>query len=243
MPRRIHFLFAADSRAYSFDQYKKPADISCHVHFIIKRGAVVEDLISPTLAKIRRWGIDDVIIIRLAAGINNLTELYSLFPNTKKVLRRSTVTADDLLHQFAQFKRAVHRVRPNALVGLTTIAPASFARFQTYKQLAVPILDDEALQTNQQELDSIIDTVNATIKTINTTPQHGFTLRTLSWHTAVRKTTKRRGRYHINYAVRNNFAPLYDGLHAKSTLKRKWYKLVYQVFEREYKEWQHKIDN
>ena len=71
MPTPIHHLFVADSRAYSFDQYTPPPSNAC-VDFVIQRGAKIDDLILPTLTKLRSYDPSHFTIIKLAAGINDL---------------------------------------------------------------------------------------------------------------------------------------------------------------------------
>ncbi|KAJ8048288.1 hypothetical protein HOLleu_00541 [Holothuria leucospilota] len=234
-----HLLFVADSRAYSFDRYTQPhvpgeGSVQVRVHYVIKRGARVADLLEPTLSKLRQWREDDFIVTRVAAGINDLTELFSLPTHTKRVLRRSAVTSSDLVREFSQFKSACLRLRPKCIVIFTTIPPASFSKFQLSKCLPQPILTAEQLQRNQADLDSTLDSVNSSIKDLNQEAQHGIVFQTLSWHTTVRKPTKRKSRSgNYTRTIRNDFSPLYDGLHAKSTTKNRWFTLLHKLFAKD----------
>ena len=72
MPRIIRYLLVADSRAFSFNKYSKPVGSNIAIDFVIHRGATVDDLLLPTLARLRTYPLEDRIIIKLAAGINNL---------------------------------------------------------------------------------------------------------------------------------------------------------------------------
>lgn len=232
-----HLVFVADSRAYSFDRYTQPSlpgEGSRKVHYIIKRGARVRDLFEPTLSKLRQFQQEDFVIVRVAAGINDLTELFSTPQHNKRVLRRSTVTSGDLLVEFNHFRSACLRVHTKSIIIITTIPPASFARFQQSKGLNHPILSEEQLKQNQADLDSTLDTVNSAIKSLNQEAQHGLVFTTLCWHTTIRKPTKRKSRSgRHTRTIRNDFSSLYDGLHAKSTTKQRWFTLLHSLFTKD----------
>ena len=118
------------------------------------------------------------------------------------------------------------------MILIVTIALASFAKFQACNNLRSPILTEDELRCNQTQLDSLLDQVNVRIRAFNNKLQLGISARTLSWHTSVRKPSKRRTRSGAyNTSLRNDFSQLYDGLHAKSTLKRKWYNELYRSFQ------------
>ncbi len=80
MTARVRQLLVADSRAFSFDHYPRPESCSLNLDFVIVRGATIEDLILPTIAKLRSYSASDFTIIKLAAGINDLTNFCQSTP-------------------------------------------------------------------------------------------------------------------------------------------------------------------
>ena len=170
-------------------------------------------------------------MIRLAAGINDLTN-FTTSPCGKRVLQRSSVQPVDLIETFKTFEETIRERHPTLILSITTIPPASFAAFQACRELHTPILSQERLSTDQQDLNNTVDAVNAFITNHSKQFQQGVIPRTLCWHRDVRKATKRR---HKNGKIaktilRNNFTHLYDGLHAKTYLKQRWFKELLRAF-------------
>ncbi len=157
-------------------------------------------------------------------------------------MQRSDISLDDLFAKFNRFKRQVLASRPTTAISIVTIPPVSFARFQATKHLSSPILTESELKHNQRQLDLLLDQANARIRSVNTELQFGFSTRTLSWHTSVRKPSKRKNRSSYYTSLRNDFSQLYDGLHAKSTLKRKWYNELLKCFEIDTRALQQQLD-
>ena len=231
MTIEIRQLLVADSRAFSFDQYPQPENSSLNLDFVIIRGATIEDLIIPTLAKLCGYSASDFVIIKLAAGINDLTKFVRAPHARTKVLQKSDISLDGLFAKFSRFKQQVLACRPTTTISVVTIPPVSFSRFQASKQLPAPILSEDDLKFNQNQLDSLLDQVNTRIRSFNAELQLGIRTRTLSWHSSIRKPSKRRNQTGHYTTLRNDFSQLYDGLHAKSTLKRRWYKELLKSFE------------
>ena len=232
MPGVLKCLCVADSRAYSFDSYAPPPESRFTVDFIIVRGATVDQLLHHTLSKLRSYGEGDIIIIKLAAGINDLLEFERAPHAKRKVLKRSTVTGETLLSSFRSFKQRVCDCRRGVFLSVATIATASFSKFQASKRLDRPILGEDLLSLYQNDLDTTLDFVNAQVKILNSEQHFGIPSHTLSWHTSTRKSTKRRkrsGEYTVK--VRNHFSLLYDGLHAVSGLKKRWHAELYKSLE------------
>ena len=130
------------------------------------------------------------------------------------------------------YKQQIFSCRPTTIISIVTIPMVSFAKFKASKHLSSPLLSAEELDRNQRQIDLLLDQANARIREFNSVPQLGVITRTLSWHTAVRKPSKRKtrsGRY--NTCLRNDFSQLYDGLHAKPMLKRRWFNELLKSFE------------
>ena len=220
MPSNINKLFVSDSRSLNFKHYKPRSNID----FIVQRGAKLADLLPLTLTRLRTYAKEDYILLKLAAGINDFTTFTRRNSEGKRTLTCSTTTANELITQFWDFKRAILACHPKSVVSFVTIPPASFSKFQFSRQLSTPIFSTAELLELQNKLDQQIDIVNAALINENKTPQFGILPRTLSWHTSVRKPAKRRNRAgRLKKSTRNNFSKLYDGLHACSDLKHHWF--------------------
>lgn len=220
---RVHLLLVGDSRVYSFDRYRLPADFNLHIDFVIRRGATLSDLIAPTLRQLRNYNSQDWVLVRLAAGINDLIEFTG--PGPHRVLVRSPTDANQLILRLQQFREAILRQHQNTVISFITIPTASFCKFQENKQLAVPELTPVQLKVHQHDLDNQLDTVNSFIEQNSQDSQAEIIPRYLHWHSYIRRPTKRRNRTgRITKAItRNRFTLLYDGLHAVSTVKRRWF--------------------
>ena len=92
MSSKVRQLFVADSRAFLFDHYSRPPSCNLNVDFVIIRGAKIDDLILPTLAKLRSYSDSDVIIVKLAAGIYDLTVFTESTHSRAKVLQKSDLS-------------------------------------------------------------------------------------------------------------------------------------------------------
>ena len=229
----IRFLFVADSRGNKFSKYSKPKDKAFHftIDFITLRGAKIYNLVGPTIRRLSSYGAKDVVVVRLAAGINDLTTFVYDVTHEYRVLKSSNHTSDSLFQELSNFENAILTARANTLVTFTTIPPASFAKFQTSKKLRVPIIPQADIQKFQHNHDSIIDEVNEKIISHNSIPQGGVLLRSLSWHNTIRKVEKRTRHGKTTSNKRNHFAHLYDGLHGDSKLKQRWFLEMYKSFE------------
>lgn len=226
----IRCLFLADSRAHNFNKYPKLPDYSFTVDIISIRGAKIYNLVGPGVRKLHSYNTSDQIIVRLAAGVNDLTTFVYDSLHNKRVLKPSQHTADSLFSELMKFKEAIISARQNTIVLFTTIPTASLAKFQNSKKLRVQILSDNDLHIYQHELDATIDDINSQIIRHNKVMQHGVVLRTLCWHSSIRKSARRNRRGKTTHIVRNHFAHLYDGLHGDSKLKTQWHLAMYKLF-------------
>ena len=228
----IRFLFVADSRGHKFATYRKPEDkaFPLALDFVIIGGAKIYNLIGPTIRKLNSYSASDRVVVRLAAGINDLTAFRYDLTHEYRVLKPSNHCAESLFFELDNFKRAIQTARPYALVSFATIPPMSFCKFQESRKLLAPLLSKDDIQTFQRNHDAVIDEVNTKIVTHNSIPQSGVVLRTLSWHNSVRKLEKRTRRGKVRCDKRNHFAHLYDGLHGDSKLKQRWFSEMYKSF-------------
>ena len=233
----IRFLFVADSRGHRFVNYPKPEDKAiplASLDFVVIRGAKIYNLVGPTIRKLNSYSSTDRVVVRLAAGINDLTAFQYDATHEYRVLKPSNHSAESLFRELDNFKRAIQTARPSAIVSFTTIPPMSFYKFQKSKKLPVSLLSEDDIQSFQRSHDTVIDEVNNRIIEHNSIRQSGLVLRTLSWHNSVRKVEKRTHRNKTKRVKRNHFAHLYDGLHGDSKLKQRWFSELYSSFVRDY---------
>ena len=80
------------------------------------------DLILPTLAKLRSYSDSDFIIVKLAAGINDLTVFTESTHSRAKVLQKSDLSLDGLFAKYTNFKQQVLGCRATAIVSFVTTA-------------------------------------------------------------------------------------------------------------------------
>ena len=117
------------------------------------------------------------------------------------------------------------------MAGFIKIPTVSLEKFNALQKLTgvlwKPKLLDRELKSQQAKLDSELHELNLQLKIENNKQQtpHSKGCRTISWHNSITTRSKkksRKGHYRLKYT--NNFKRLYDGVHAVSELKRKWYK-------------------
>lgn len=232
-------VLVADSRANNFDKYKQPHDLN--IHYIIQRGATIEQLTSRTRTEIVSLTTKKYILVKIAAGINDILEKYTDCTGTH-IRLSTTSSAETIINKLLVFRSVVKTLIPSALVGFVTIPTAHLPSIQqhnidskkTIPSSAYPL---ETLQQEQSKLNTLIDEINNRIRTLNSNEQ-AFCTRgcwTVSWHSYIAKLhSKRSGKgrpakKHTRYMYGN----LYDGLHAVSTVKRAWFQLVLRSFRAE----------
>ena len=235
-PKRTAVCYiVADSRANNFDNsslFKQPEELT--IKYCIVRGAKIVDLSNKFLRIIDGENFEDKfpVVIKIACGINDLTQ-FKRNKEGENELHYSGKEATEVIQELVKFKTDIKQIIPNALVGFVTIPPLSFKLYHEHckqKQgLKHPELTDEILETYQTRLDSELDKINNLIKVENCLKQSGHSkgCMTVSWHNTVCRQSKRKrnsGRYKV--VTKNNFKELYDGLHANSDLKHKWFNQI-----------------
>ena len=218
-----------DSRLCGFDR-KNTGEID--IDFVIIRGAHVNDVLVPALDKIRSLQTFEggILIIKIALGINHFTEFVRHGQGVE--LKYSGATGCQVFNELRSFKQRIKSVRPDALVGFVTVPTISFVANKNYRleagKLKSSIYSDEQLQCFQITLDQEITLLNFKLKEENSFKQDGHNrgCMTVSWHKYVTRSSKRKRNKQSTKSqtvVRNNFSGLYDGIHAISTLKQKWF--------------------
>ena len=222
-------LLIGDSRSYGFSRYKQPKKLN--TDYVVVRGAKVEDLVAPSLEKVKNTRSDLPIFVKIACGINNLTK-FKVHDGGKE-LKPSECPSSELIGKLASFKKKIKEIRPDSLVGFVTIPTLSIEKYNTHLRnrglLWDPELSKSGLEAAQKTVDSALDDVNAWIKRENCEKQanHNRGCRTVSWHNTITKRSKvkrKSGQYKIVF--KKDYKLLYDGLHAVSYVKQKWFREV-----------------
>ena len=127
---------------------------------------------------------------------------------------------------------------PTAVVGFVTIPTLSFVKYRdskSDKEQRSFLPTDEQLEIDQNKLDKELIVLNTDIKVENSRKQSGLlkVCYTVSWHYTVSKQSIRKRRSGSRKVIRNNFANLYDGLHATHSLKKRWHKKLLKCVDTE----------
>lgn len=221
-------IIVGDSRLAGFQHYSSNTDLQ--LQFVIRRGAQVADLVHPTLQTVRNVHKIGVLVVKISCGINNFTKFIS--HRDGRELTYAGITADNVFSQLHDFKRKIKEIRPDALVGFVTVPTLSFAkniksRIESRKLVKSKFTEADIKEV-QQSLDEQIQLLNIKLKFENSVRQAGHKkgCRTVSWHSYITKCSKRKRNKlarRSRTVIRNNFSKLYDGLHAVSDLKRRWF--------------------
>lgn len=230
-------IFVSDSRGWGFDKYKQPGDLK--FEYVLRRGALVNDLVDETLKLLRRYG-DRVLVVKIALGINEFTCFVSHRNGTE--LRFSSINEKTVFDKLIEFKHKIKSVNKSCLVGFITIPPISFEKNRQYRldigKLKESTFSDLQIVEFQDKLNEQVSLLNTRIRLENSTQQSGHRkgCRTISWHNDIVRLSKVRNRRGVlRNRIRNDFSKLYDGIHATSYLKQKWFKELCKCVEAELK--------
>ena len=208
------------------------------LNYLIQRGANISELQRLALQKFSNHKPADNLYIKIAAGINDLTCFQNHKQGQELVL--SDESAQDIIERLSFFKYQIKSIYPTALIGYVTIPSVSFVKNRDFRlsdgSLKKSLFTNEQLQIFQSELDEKIEKINCWIKLENNRKQevHNRGCRTVSWHSSVSKTSKKRRKHGTFRTVtRNKFDALYDGVHAISSVKHKWFAEVVKAIKAE----------
>ncbi|MES9880272.1 MAG: hypothetical protein ABW185_05255 [Sedimenticola sp.] len=229
-------IFCCDSRGNNFDKYEQP-DIK--IEYIIVRGATVSSLQRETLHYLHKYtDHEEKLNIKVCVGINDLLR------KVNGVTTVSDIGVESLFHKLKQFKSVVQSERPNALFGFVTIPHCSLADYGEFcaqkknktKSNPPANVSQNDLVATQSVLNQKVNDINRMLITENfSATKIGIRPLTVQFHKEILHLhTKRAGKKKKNKTVHSyHFSRLYDGLHAKSHIKRKWFRSLVQIFKRE----------
>lgn len=220
-----HSILISDSRAINFEYYNRQSfNKDVQLKFVCKRGAKINELLNESIEAVQSIPSSDQLIIELAVGINNLTELTGQGP--QKSLSNSVETPDSVLADLLNLKRSLKTLRTDAIVGIVNIPNLSFLKYNKY--IGNKSLGSHQLCLMQLVIDGKIDVINRRIERENRAvkqgPNNNIVVPSVYWNRVIRRSSKKR-RMNGSYALRmrNHFDGLYDGLHGKSDTKRGWF--------------------
>lgn len=225
---KYHAILLADSRARGFTNLDQGKFYTYDVHYVVRPGYTIRDLTADALTLVRNISPDNTtLLIKIAAGINNLTlkinrrRAYEIAP--------STATANTVLAELVNLKRAIKEIRPDAIVSYMTIPPVNFIQQLSYWQekrcLPFPIYTQEERLEFQEAHEIIVSDINQNIKELNYNEQRGIHCQTSSWHSAVLRRQRGKDRLIVSALI--------DGIHGSNSSKIKWHRGFHQAIQKE----------
>ena len=231
------FILAGDSRICGFDSFDYPG---FRFLSVIKRGALISDLHEETLELVRKYkDVDRPVIVKIACGINEYTKFVKR-DSVRELRYKSGVSNSNIINKLNLLKQEIKAIRPATVVGFITVPTLSFQKYRDTKKddkKKTTLKSDSDLEKDQSRLDNKLSLLNASIKFENSRKQSGVCkgCYTVSWHNTIAKRTTRKRRSGSRILIKNNFDSLYDGLHAKRSLKQKWHEQLLKCVNAEVK--------
>ena len=218
-------ILLGDSRINNFDNYPQPSDLN--IRYYIERGAKINDLkkdaVSTLESVAHKFNSNEVktVCIKTAAGINNLTKFTTI--NGQRILSCSLESADQVFQELKDLRKHILNFIPSALISFVTVPSVDLLTFNEHHC-------KEFLVKEQISLETKVDQLNTLIKAFNCRA----TAQTVSFHNSVQKRSikkDKRGRRRIKFSY--VYKVLYDGLHASSEIKHKWFEEIIKPFRKE----------
>lgn len=235
----LRSILCADSRANNFENYTQP---DFHIDYVIRRGATISSLHKFTENFLSsHTTVEERLSVKVCVGINDL--LRKIQHDNGRELTIENVSVDVICARLKQFKTSIKEKRPNTLFGFITIPHFSFERYIDFsisqRKLHHSKFSDAEVSNLQETINSSVNAINNFIisENVSDISELGRPL-TVQWHKEIlHRHSQRTGRNKTRRIVDSyHFGRLYDGLHAKSHIKRKWFRSLCLVFERELKQ-------
>jgi hypothetical protein len=238
MSYKFHTIVASDSRAKDFLHWRPPNEELYLTHNIICRGARIDRVGSSIHSCLRRIPVTDIVVVRICAGINELTYKSHHDGGVEITLQ----PYQNLLQHILQLKESIRKAHPKSLVGIATIPPINFKIAQHHYidkgLLSKPHQTEEDLKKSQEKLNATIAEINARIiienKINQYIPELGTAIPTqLFLHqdilkTSIKKTGRRR---RIRIHIQDTTLP--DGIHPCERVSNKWFAKIHENFVKE----------
>lgn len=236
---KIHCILAADSRARNF-----PTDtaINAHMyaaHYIIQRGAIVADLKPKILNLVQSSPPEDIISIKIAAGINECTYREGKFRYTELIPNNSIHVLQNLLNLKTEIRQCTRR----ALVSFATIPIVSFKSCQSHYiktgRLIFPRYNSSDLLEFQEDLSQTLSQINDRLMSENKKPQEIEDVgevypALLLWHLDIEKEAVLRIQGEKITRKRIPSTALSDGMHPSDKISEKWFSNLHKSYVKEW---------
>lgn len=239
MASRVHTILAADSRARPFLEREACNSSIYQSHLVVCPGAKVDKIKQKTIQKLSNIPQGDLVLIRIAGGINELTLREYHVGGVELCLQRPQY----LIHNLLKFKDEIKSAHPISLVSFATIPIINFVAAQKHYidtgKLWQPKYSYQQLTAFQTELSDSLANINTRLIVENRKLQYvpGWATTSCSqlyWHQDIEKLAKRkRGGKWIN-VKRIRWTALPDGVHPSSGIAKTWYNRVHDNFKKDY---------
>ena len=214
-------LVVSDSRGKKFgDLYQEFQDGGNRYEFdhICVRGAKINDLIEPTIERVKDEFSKRYIIIKLAAGINDLT---------KKEIGLANITPQEVFRKLTYFKTCVKEYHRRSVISYCTVAPANLVAQQSH---AVSVgryhkhRSEEELRRLTGILIETIRDLNENINTSHKNKQYGVAPQIVALHKPC-----------LRFKGKPKLIPssLSDGLHGTESTQRTWMEKIIKAVNTE----------
>ena len=195
----------------------------------MRPGAKIEDLEAETLDRIGRVDSNHLIVVKIAAGINNFTNKsknkYHEYEITVK-----NIPAPTVFWKLTHFKLEIKKLHQKSIVTYCTIPPAYLVHTQRHaierKKLLHPSYSEKQLSEQTDFLVQSIVQINQAINESNTLMQLNIIPKTVSLHNECLKT-KPNGK--LNRLV----SRLTDGIHGTERTQRTWFRKINEAVNKE----------
>ena len=223
----------SDSRGNRFDLKPQPSGLD--ITYVITRGKTIEQLAQLAFEKLKHCPSTQHFSFKFCAGINNFL-LKEYFNDGSVAVRPSGLSPESFIESLTEIKSSVKCRFPNATVAFATIPSVSFEHIQNSRVdsglVKARKYSSQELNGFQTAITQTLDQVNLDIKEINKLERRW----TIEWAEVIKKRHRKScGRNNKNSTLTDSyhFDRLYDGLHAKSEIKNKWFNLVVKACHRE----------
>ena len=221
-------MVVGDSRCKDFDIFEEEQDggeRSYDVCYLCQRGGKIEDLIGVAVNAVEKIDAERLVLVYVAAGINNLTVLNR---QTREV-KPSDVQPQTVLNQLGKLKNAVLHCHPKSIVIYCTIPPLNFRKYAEFQQSKGRGYGTKSESTLRGYTDQVIEklqVINKSIIISNSIPQQGIKLITPCLHSNCVQD-KNRNKFRLVVKA------LYDGLHPTRETALSWFNRIHRYAVRE----------
>lgn len=228
-----HFVIVLDSRGFRFEQKKQPSNLE--ISYVISRGKTVEQLYDQTVTELWWVPSDKKLSFKICAGINNFIEKEYLGAQGTE-FRPSQTTPEFFIESLANIKSKLKARFPNSRVAFGTIPPVHFGELQQ-SRLRSGLL--KTAKYSAAELSEFQDRVSAKLTLVNSEIielnklERVWTLGLAEIIVKHHKKSCGRSNVKSKKVTSQHFQRMYDGLHAKSHIKQKWFNLIIKACQRE----------